>query len=90
MGLQKTIELQNGLKIENAYLRIDTVAGYKGGIDISVNSYLSKEAFVNGQGYLEQRGEHFVPSVEEGSLNFIKQGYEYLKTLPEYTNAIDC
>lgn len=90
MALRKNIILNNGLAVENAYIRIDTVSGYKGGIDISINSYISNEAYNNGQEYLVQKFEHFVPSVEDDAPNFIKQGYFYLKTLPNYSNAIDC
>ena len=90
MALSKDIILNNGLTVPNAYIRIDTVSGYKGGLDISVNSYVSQEAFNNGQGYLEQKIYHFIPSVEDTAPNFIKQGYEYLKTLEEYADAVDC
>ena len=90
MALSKTIKLSNGLEIKNAYIRIDTVNGFKSGIDISVNFYVSQEAFNNGQGYLEQRMYNFVPSVEDTAPNFIKQGYDYLKTLDEYKDAVDC
>lgn len=90
MALCKDIILENGLQVKNAYIRIDTVAGYKGGLDISVNSYVSQNAFNSGQGYLEQKFYHFVPSVADGATNFIKQGYEYLKTLEEYKDAVDC
>lgn len=90
MALSKNIVLNNGLTVENAYIKIDTVGGYKGGLDISVNSYISKDGFESGKGYLEQKIYNFVPSVEDTSLNFIKQGYEYIKTLDEYKDAVDC
>ena len=32
----------------------------------------------------------FEPSVSDDSLNFIKQAYLYLKTLPEFDGAVDC
>ena len=89
MALQKTITLQNGLQIQNAYIRIDAINGYKGGLDISVNSYVSQQDFIDGKGYLEQKIYHFLPDVSGTALNFIKQGYEYLKTLDEYKDAID-
>lgn len=89
MAISKNIILNNGLVIENAYIRIDTVSGYKGGLDISVNSYISQKAFINGQGYLEQKFYKFIPDVEDTASNFIKQGYEYLKTLEEYKDAVD-
>ena len=79
MALSKTITLNNGLKIKDAYIRIDTVNGFKNGIDISVNFYVSQETFNNGQGYLEQRMYNFVPSVEDTAPNFIKQGYEFAR-----------
>ncbi|MBW4083539.1 hypothetical protein [Paenibacillus sp. S150] len=89
MALSQSITLSNGLSVNEAYIRVDTVNGYKGGLDISVNSYVSQAAFTQGQGYIEQSLYHFIPSVEEGSENFIKQGYDYLKTLPEFESAID-
>lgn len=89
MALQKTITLKNGLTVENAYIRIDTVSGYKGEITISVNSYASQTAFTSGKEYLEQTMYTFTPSVADGSDNFIKQGYVYLKTLTEFTDATD-
>ena len=90
MALQKTIELENGITVENAYIRIDTVSGYKGGIIISVNSYVSAEAYNNGKDYIEQRIYSFVPNVADDAPNFIRQGYDYLKTLPEFEDAMDC
>ncbi|WP_410512049.1 hypothetical protein PaeBR_18695 [Paenibacillus sp. BR2-3] len=89
MALTKKVTLENGLEANSAYIRIDTVSGYKGGLDISVNSYVSQEAFESGKGYLQQQFYNFTPSVENDSPNFIKQGYEYLKTLPEYIDALD-
>ncbi|APM39386.1 hypothetical protein [Clostridium kluyveri] len=89
MALQKTINLSNGLVASNAYIRIDTINGYKGRLDISVNSYISQADFQGGKGYLEQKFYHFAPSIEDSAPNFIKQGYEHLKTLDEFKDAID-
>jgi hypothetical protein len=36
------------------------------------------------------RSYSFEPSVSDGSENFIKQAYLYLKTLPEFSGAEDC
>ena len=90
MALSKTIILNNGLTINSAYIRVDTVNGYKGDLQISVNSYISQQDFNEGKVYLIQKFYNFVPSVEDNAYNFIKQGYEYLKTLPEYEDAVDC
>lgn len=90
MAINKTITLNNGLTVNDAYIRIDTVNGYKGGIDYSINSYASQETFNNGQGYLEQEILHCIPSVEDGSSNFIKQCYEHAKTTVKYSGGTDC
>lgn len=55
MALQKTITLASGLQAPDAYIRIDTVSGYKGSIAISVNSYANQQAFADNKPYLEQR-----------------------------------
>lgn len=89
MAISKNIELSSGLKIDDAYIRIDTVNGYKGGITISVNSYISQKAFKCGKNYLDQKFYSFVPNVDNNSENFIKQGYSYLKMLEEYKDATD-
>lgn len=89
MAFEMKITTGAGVVINNAYVRVDTVCGYKFGLDISVNSYVTQEAFEGGQGYLEQKFYNLIPSVEDDAPNFIKQGYIYLKTLPEFEDAID-
>lgn len=90
MAVQKNIELQNGLMVNNAYIRIDAISGYKEAITISVNSYVSQQTFLNGAGYLEQKFYTFIPDVSTSAIEILTQGYEYLKTLDEYANAVDC
>lgn len=87
MAIEQMKKLDIGLELPNAYIRIDTINGYKGGLTLSVNTYVSRESFKNGSSFLDQKSIEFIPSVEEGSENFIKQGYEYLKTMVEYENA---
>lgn len=89
MALMKNITLKNDLQVNDAYIRIDTVSGSKDSLNISVNSYVSQDSFNDGKSYLEQNFYTFMPSVEDNAANFIKQGYEHLKTLPEYAGAID-
>lgn len=45
MAIQKTLTLSNHLVAQDAYIRIDTVAGYKGAISATANVYLSEAAF---------------------------------------------
>jgi predicted choloylglycine hydrolase len=68
--------------IKDAYIVVYTVTGNKESAKITVHC--------RGNDIALTRFYEFKPSVEEGSDNFIKQAYEYLKTLPEYANATDC
>lgn len=54
MAIKKTIQLNNGLTAVDAYIRVDTVSGYKGSITVSVNSYLSEAAFKGVDPYTKQ------------------------------------
>ncbi|MEG0553260.1 MAG: hypothetical protein RR533_07005 [Carnobacterium sp.] len=89
MAIEDVVVLDSGLEVSRAYIRIDTVSGFKEKITISVNTYISKQKFKEGLGYLSQKTYTFVPTVEVGSENFIKQGYEYLKSLDEYAHSVN-
>lgn len=69
------------LILENAYFKIINVNGKKNNIVIEVGIF-NNENIVDRQHYC------FVPSME--GENFIKQAYNYLKTLPEFADAVDC
>lgn len=88
MALTMDVILQNGLEIPQSYIRVENVGGGKSGAVIEVFYYLSQEK-TDGFAPLERKYYNFVPSVEDNSPNFIKQGYEYLKTLPEFSQATD-
>lgn len=90
MGLSKNITLDTGITVNNAYFRIDTISGYKGGIDYGVNCYNSREDFLNGKSYLQPtKYYHFTPDVSDAGKNFIKQGYLNLKQEMDFRGAID-
>ena len=102
MALQKNINLPAGTNLsfkytdytmctkniketlENAYIKIDNITGSKSNIIISIAIY----NFKNGTVIL-RKSYNFVPDISENAKNFIKQGYEYLKTLDEYKDAIN-
>jgi hypothetical protein len=89
MAISQTIELSNGLIVENAYGKIETVGGGKMGAVIELKFY---KDFVASTSKVAVRQDYinFVPNTDEKASNFIKQGYEYLKTLDDYADAIDC
>ena len=80
---------ENGIIVNNSYARIDSIFGSKSKIEFTLNYYINKDAFSKNNSYLEQELYSFIPSVEQNSSNFIKQGYEYLKTLEEFKSATD-
>lgn len=89
MALQINIELNSGITVEGAYLRIGELMGNKDNLMFQLDSYVSRESFQEGKQVLQQEAFYFSPSTEEGSFNYHKQGYEHLKTLPEFEGAID-
>lgn len=71
--------------INNAYIAITNCKGNKEEVQITVGIYKDSRKTVP----IEVKLYSFIPNLSTSSENFIKQGYEYLKTLPEYADAID-
>lgn len=65
-----------------AICRVISVTGSKTNLNVNVLFSGDEMAF--------ERAYSFEPSVLDGSPNFIKQAYLFLKTLPEFTGAEDC
>lgn len=82
-GLPYHIEKE--VDFQGCYIQITNVSGNKEKVDINVTTFLhaTKQNIINTTSY------SFVPTVGVDADDFIKQGYEYLKTLPEYADAID-
>lgn len=74
------------VQFENTYIQIVFDSGNKENRDIDVVIYDNSQK----QNVIEQKRYHFIPNIENESVNFIKQGYEHLKTLDEYNDALDC
>lgn len=73
------------LSIPDAYWRVDKVASTKQRAicTVSVNKK-DNDHYV----MVEEKIYDFIPNLDGG--NFIRQAYEYLKTLPEFSGAVDC
>lgn len=89
MALLSDFTASSGIEVPNAYIRIDSVGGTKSSCALSVSFYISKEAYDSNKFPIQTEHYSFIPSVEDGAENFIKQGYEYLKTLGQFKNATD-
>lgn len=64
----------------DAYIKVEAVEATKQSAKATV-TYKDGDKFIT-------KYFSFVPNLEE--TNFIKQAYEYLKTLPEFSGAVDC
>lgn len=86
MALSKSITLPSGLTANDAYIRIESVSIVKNELTgVTVNFFVSSsnlESPIAVQCY----GFDYALDGE----NIVKQAYEYLKTLPEFADAVDC
>lgn len=87
MALSKTISKNiygKTIDFENTYIKIGQLTGSKEQLEFETLTFA--EDMTN---LISIQTHVFKPSVLENSENFIKQGYEYLKTLDEYKDALD-
>ena len=68
------------VSLVDLYVKIDSITGNKENLSFVVS--------FNKSNKLAERTFSFQPDIE--GLNFIKQAYLYLKTLPEFADAVDC
>lgn len=86
MALKKTFcKTQPGFTGElvavDAYWKVLTVSGNKETVSARVGGFA-------GQEQIHEMAVGFVP--EKDDFNFIKQTYVFMKTLPEFSDAVDC
>jgi len=86
MALSKTVVKQawgQDLSIPNVYIKVNQIKASKELAEATITYSVDGEV-------KETKGIVFNVDVADGSVNFIKQAYEYLKTLPEFSGAVDC
>lgn len=83
MAIRNDINLNNGIKVEGAYLRAEFPSINKDSMSFNLRKYVSKD--------LPFFSEEIITCAYdiEGS-NPYAQAYEYLNTLDEYSDAEDC
>jgi len=97
MALRKVIEtsgkvtvqtdiglIENGIQNISflAYIKVMSIEGNKSSLFANVNFKGDTQQF--------SKSYQIPVSVESGSANFIAQAYAHLKTLPEFSGAVDC
>lgn len=87
MALSKTVKINTNIGIDvdvpDAYIKIASIIGNKSEMTAEVHICKSQG------GELLQRRTHAYSYKIDGA-NPIKQGYDFLKTLPEFSDAKDC
>jgi hypothetical protein len=84
-----SFQSETGQQFSDSYALIYKLSGSKELLYIQLHWYIDQEARLNKKQPVGIKSFTFSPSVDADSENFIKQGYEYLKTLPEFSDAID-
>ena len=82
MALKKTYQ-RDGATVKDAYNKVGNISGTKNRFSFTVEVKASAEAPA-----VMEEAYSMSPSMDGG--NFIKQAYDYLKTLPEYAGSEDC
>lgn len=83
-NITKTIPNFSGeLKSEPLYWKVDRVEASKNSATAILNAYDKKDGLL-----IDGTIVKFSPDLD--GENFIKQAYKYIKTLPEFTGAVDC
>jgi hypothetical protein len=89
MALQKKVTVTDNFGInvdfDTAYIKVSKVMGGKDELIAYVDLYDQQ-----GGNIVQNNQYIFQPSVADDSDNFIKQSYEYIKTLDKFLGATDC
>lgn len=89
MALRKSIETDMGFVAEDGYIRINSINGDKYNLVIEVYFFYNQAYATDNYAPFNSSRYFFTPDIKDDAKNFYKQGYEYLKTLPEFKDAID-
>lgn len=86
MALTQTTKyavLTKSVLFDNSYIKVSHISGDKTQLSLVASFLIAKDSAL-----ICQSTYAFIPDLDGG--NFIKQAYEYLKTLPEFADATDC
>lgn len=84
MALKKTVTTIHGINVQDAYHRVESVSlQSKEAIGFHVRSYVNADS-------TSFESKMFACKYDLNGANPIKQAYDHVKTLPEFSGAIDC
>lgn len=87
MALKKQITLKSNfgddVTFNEAYIKVETLIGNKSQLRIDVSVHKKQNEQV-----VDRKNYFFTPDLD--GKNFVAQAYDHLKTLEEFSNAVDC
>jgi hypothetical protein len=89
MALTTSMSVPNTeLSVDNTYAKIVSFSGTKELVSLTVFYYSKKPSLDEQVVRYYSDDFNFVPTLD--GANFIEQGYNFLKTLPQFAEAQDC
>lgn len=85
MAFKMNVKMNNGITVNDAYVKIFNAGTDKNWANITVAYYVNKDM----EESFYQHAYVFRANMQDGAENLWKQGYEHLKTLPEFADAED-
>lgn len=85
MALKITKTMDNGITVNDAYVKIVSCGTNKGSANIKVAFYVNQ----NQEKSFYEHIYVFTPDMTDNGVNIWKQGYEYLKNHPDFEGAED-
>lgn len=89
MAIKKTIYLKSGVKIEDCYLKVVSLSGDQQQVGIVLGAFANKENADNGFPHIDLLEYYFEPNLDENAKEWITQSYNYLKSLEDFSDALD-
>jgi len=89
MGLTAKIELDTGMVIDAAYIRVESIRGDKTRIDATTGVYVNGEAAETGKPAVQQLHVSFTPSFAKRAPDLWEQAYAELKRHPQIAQFVD-
>jgi len=83
---------QFNLTVAGCYWKIEVDNGIQGGkekLNVRMNCFKTKEIADTNQDKYMDFDFQFTPDLTDTAPNFIAQAYTFVKTLPEFTTAVD-
>lgn len=88
MALTKQFATEQGLDLQNAYFRIETIRGDRENFRVGLSIYVSHQARLQGKTPIAQL-TYTMPTPNISNQNLFAQIYTWLKQQPDFNNAQD-